>query len=272
MSEFECPRCSRGFGTRRGLGVHHSQVHDERLPNRECSNCGTHFYADYAKEYCSEECHDESVSFAGSDNPNYRGGKTATECARCDTEFLYYPSEKDGVYCSDCVEEGEWRNPPTPESGTDHPWWRGGKRELDCEVCGSTFERHPGNIQGDVVVCNEDCRAVWLSESFTGEGHPNWKGGGNQDYGPGWNEIREVALERDDRRCLVCGTTREELGRNPDVHHIVPVRTIAASDEHDVEDAHYLGNLVSLCSSCHRKAEFGTILRERLRALVARSR
>jgi 5-methylcytosine-specific restriction endonuclease McrA len=269
VSEFDCPSCGRSFDTRRGLGVHHSQVHDERLPNRECSYCGSRFYADYAKEYCSDSCHDDAVSFAGDDNPNYRGARVTSACERCGVTFEYYPSEKEGLYCSECVEAGGWRNPPTPESGPDHPWWTGGKTELECDVCGAAFERYPGNIQGDVVVCSEECRAAWLSEAFSGEGHPNWRGGGNQEYGPGWNEVRQAALERDDHQCVVCGATSEDLGRNPDVHHIVPVRAFAESEETTVEDAHYLDNVVSLCIDCHRKAEFGKIPSDRLRDLAS---
>ncbi|WP_204960087.1 HNH endonuclease [Salinigranum salinum] len=64
---------------------------------------------------------------------------------------------------------------------------------------------------------------------------------------------------------MICGATREELGRNPDVHHIIPVRRYIESERFSREDAHFLENLVSLCSSCHRKAEFGKISPEQLR-------
>lgn len=268
MSGFECPSCERTFDTRRGLGVHHSHVHDEQLPNRECGHCSERFYSDYAKEYCSEECHRDGVSFAGAENPNYRGGKTSTDCDSCGETFEYYPSDKEGVYCPACVEATNWRDPPRFESGCDNPRWRGGKRELVCGVCGDEFERHPGNVQSEVTVCGDECRAEWLSEEFSGEGHPNWKGGGNQDYGKGWNEVRRKALQRDGRQCAVCGTPREELGRNPDVHLIRPVRSFAEPEQHDVGDAHSLANVVSLCIGCHRRAEFGKISREELRSLV----
>lgn len=267
MCEFECPNCDRAFDTRRGLGVHHSHVHGKRLPNRECGNCGGRFYSDYAKEYCSEECHRAAVSFAGSDNPNYRGGKTTSDCDHCGETFEYHPSDKEGLYCSECVRDEEWRDPPSLES-SDNPRWSGGTVQLECDVCGDRFERYPGNVGSDVTVCSDDCRAEWLSDAFSGEGHPNWKGGNNPNYGKGWNEVRRKALERDDHRCIVCGTTREELGRNPDVHHIRPVRAFAESEHHEVEDAHDLDNVVSLCIGCHRKAEFGKIGRDELRSLM----
>ncbi|MFH5800332.1 HNH endonuclease [Haladaptatus sp. CMAA 1911] len=62
--------------------------------------------------------------------------------------------------------------------------------------------------------------------------------------------------------------TREELGRNPDVHHIVPVRWFIDSGFHTIEDAHFLDNVASLCSSCHRKAEYGKIAQDELRSLI----
>jgi 5-methylcytosine-specific restriction endonuclease McrA len=161
------------------------------------------------------------------------------------------------------VEHEPWRNPPRAV-GSANPRWKGGKQIVECIVCGTSVERYPSNI-GNVTVCSEPCRASWLSKSFAGPGHPNWKGGGNADYGTGWNEIRRQALERDGHQCVVCKTTREELGRNPDVHHIIPVREFIETDGFSREDAHFLDNVISLCISCHRKAEFDKIPPEELR-------
>lgn len=264
---YSCPTCHEEFDSRRGLGVHHSQVHDERLPNRECANCGEEFYCEYEKTYCSESCHDEGVSYQGTAARNYQGKIESTDCEICGTEFEYYPSEKEGLYCSECVENEDWREPPSLE-GEDHPRWKGGKLELECEVCDATVERYPSNVTGEVTVCSENCRAEWLSDSFAKSGHPNWEGGDNGSYGKGWNAVRRRALERDGYECVVCGKSREEIGRNPDVHHVVPVRRFAASESHSKSDAHYLDNVVSLCVDCHRKADFGQLSKARLRSLI----
>jgi 5-methylcytosine-specific restriction endonuclease McrA len=48
--------------------------------------------------------------------------------------------------------------------------------------------------------------------------------------------------------------TAEELGQEPDVHHRTPVRSFDIP-----EDAHSLDNVVTLCRSCHRNVEEGTI-------------
>jgi hypothetical protein len=136
--------------------------------------------------------------------------------------------------------------------------------EFDCAVCRTTIERYPSNVTGEVTVCDRDCLSDWLSEEFTGDGHPNWKGGDTGNYGPGWNRVRREALERDGHECVVCGATKADIGRNPDVHHIIPVRVFAESEEYEKTDAHRLDNVISLCLPCHRKADFGQVSKDRL--------
>ncbi|SFR87832.1 5-methylcytosine-specific restriction endonuclease McrA [Halomicrobium zhouii] len=264
MAEHTCPTCGDQFDSRRGLGVHHSASHDERLPNRECEECGVSFYSDYAKKYCSSECHDRAVSYDGENNPNYRGGKETTACEICGADFEYYPSEKPGKFCSTCVESESWRTTPHLE-GDANPRWKGGKRQYTCDVCDVSFERYPSGVYGEATLCCRDCLAEWISEEFTGEGHPNWRGGGNEAYGSGWDQVRSQALERDEYACVICGADAETLGRNPDVHHIIPVRVFVESPVFSMADAHTLDNVVSLCIACHRRAEFGHYSRAELR-------
>lgn len=77
--------------------------------------------------------------------------------------------------------------------------------------------------------------------------------------------MRNRALDCDDRTCVRCGTTSDELGRNPDVHHVVSVRAFVESPVLTERDAHTLDNVASLCPSCHRRAEFGGVSRAELR-------
>lgn len=56
-----------------------------------------------------------------------------------------------------------------------------------------------------------------------------------------WKSARRAVIARDDGRCQACGV---EDGLH--VHHIEPVRNFP-----DPNDAHYLENLVTLCSTCH---------------------
>ena len=242
-------------------------THGEQLPNRVCGNCGAEFNSPYQKKYCSQKCLKQSVSYAGEDNPNYKGGKESTRCEICSEMFEYYPSDKSGKFCSDCVKNEQWREPPVI-SGPANPSWNGGKVRRRCVMCGDAVERYPSGFVSDVVVCTESCRQAWLSKAFTGPGHPNWKGSGNEAYWPGWAEARVAALERDGYRCQVCGKTKEDLGRNPDVHHIKAVRQFEADENLRRSDAHTLENLITLCISCHRKADFGKMSPEELKERI----
>jgi len=99
----ECPTCDKELSCERGVRQHHTKVHGEPLPNRTCKGCGVEFYDEKAQlNYC-EDCD----SRAGEHNGNYRDATETTTCKTCDEQFEYYPSNKDGVYCSDCVSESD---------------------------------------------------------------------------------------------------------------------------------------------------------------------
>jgi len=253
MSPHGCPTCDRLFETDHGVRVHHSKAHGWALPNRECAKCGSEYYSEHERKYCSEKCRSEAVSFKGTSNPNYRGGKSTTTCDLCGDSFEFYPSEKEGCYCHACVESESWQSPPSI-SGSKNPHWNGGKQTVQCDTCGSEMNRWPNEINGRTF-CDGDCLSEWLSENFVGSDHPNWQETQEISYGSGWEQAREQALERDKHSCKICGVSRSDIGQNPDIHHITPVRWFVDSDLHARSDAHSLENLVSLCRACHRKAE-----------------
>jgi DEAD/DEAH box helicase domain-containing protein len=76
------------------------------------------------------------------------------------------------------------------------------------------------------------------------------------DYGPNWPSQRDGARARDKYRCRQCGATERE-GRHHDIHHITPFRTFGyipgVNDTYEL--ANRLENLITLCSSCHRRVE-----------------
>jgi 5-methylcytosine-specific restriction endonuclease McrA len=167
--------------------------------------------------------------------------KEEAECVNCKTSFKYYPSDKKGKYCKECVQD------------EDVIWSPGGKMNritVDCKNCGKakkvqlyTYKRYDNHF------CNSDCISEWRR----GENHHQYLGQDN-DYGQSWCRIRRKRREKDNYTCQRCGETKEEIGRNPDVHHIIPVREFD-----NPEDAHYIDNLVSLCRSCHRLVEEGNV-------------
>jgi len=78
------------------------------------------------------------------------------------------------------------------------------------------------------------------------------------DYGPNWQQQRQLALARDGHRCRTC--TAEGLLH---VHHIRPFREYTS-----YRQANQLDNLVTLCPSCHRRAEAGQQARSALSGLA----
>jgi DEAD/DEAH box helicase domain-containing protein len=84
-----------------------------------------------------------------------------------------------------------------------------------------------------------------------------WHDGSN-DYGPGWNTLREKVIRRDGNRCQVCGSGGAIQPLH--VHHIQPFRSFT-----NREAANLLQNLITLCPTCHRQAE----IRVRIRSGMA---
>jgi DEAD/DEAH box helicase domain-containing protein len=100
----------------------------------------------------------------------------------------------------------------------------------------------------------------------------NWSSDPN-DYGPDWPKIRERVRARDGFRCQICGlpengpSTDLRTGRQHDVHHKIPFRNFKTPNGMDLAQAHRLDNLITLCSSCHRKAEQNVRMRSGLAGL-----
>ena len=87
-----------------------------------------------------------------------------------------------------------------------------------------------------------------------------WNNDPNQ-YGPNWEIQRQKARERDQFRCQICGIP--ERGRSHDVHHIRPFRTFSS-----FLDANQLNNLITLCPTCHQRAEETVRVRSGLSGLA----
>jgi DEAD/DEAH box helicase domain-containing protein len=86
-------------------------------------------------------------------------------------------------------------------------------------------------------------------------------GGDANDYGQEWLEVAARARRRDEGRCGICGAGSLG-GRALDVHHVKPFRAFERR-----EDANALENLVTLCPTCHKRAEAGIRIRSGVAAL-----
>ena len=97
------------------------------------------------------------------------------------------------------------------------------------------------------------------------------------DYGPNWQQQRKLVLERDNYRCRTCGASGKDpegsskpLGSVLHVHHIRPFREfnyLPGVNENYIQ-ANQIDNLVTLCPSCHRRAETGQQTRSALGGLA----
>ena len=93
-----------------------------------------------------------------------------------------------------------------------------------------------------------------LVERLRAEGW--WVGEHVESRGPSWPKQRDLARRRDGHRCRWCGAP-ERPGRQHEVHHIRPFREfkwIPGENENHLQ-ANALSNLITLCPSCHRRAE-----------------
>ncbi len=86
-------------------------------------------------------------------------------------------------------------------------------------------------------------------------------------YGANWQRQSELARQRDQYRCQVCGVV--EQSRAHDVHHKVPLRAFRNPDGGiRFEEANRLDNLITLCPNCHRRAEAVVRIRTGLAGLA----
>lgn len=141
--------------------------------------------------------------------------------------------------------------------------------EFECYWCGKQMVRARWEMESDRQFCSTECANDWRTETFTGEGHPNWQGG-VFPYGKGWTKRkREGVRERDGRECQHCGRSEEEhlekFGTKHVVHHIVPARKVDDPEERNAKD-----NLITLCrGDCHHTWEQFAPLRPDTNAVSA---
>jgi len=177
---------------------HHTKVHDVPLSNRTCTGCGTEYYDPEAQRTYCDDCNPNT----GEHNGNWKGGKARATCQSCGSEFAFYPSEKKGVFCPECVAESE-EFLGTPYHEVNEP-----KRvRRNCENCDQEMSVLQSEMdRGRGRFGSHECLCLWMSRD------------GAVTYNRGWSVVKRRALERDGHACQNCGMTRGELGREPDVH------------------------------------------------------
>jgi 5-methylcytosine-specific restriction endonuclease McrA len=247
------------------LEPHSPQWYEHRVAV-QCEACGairwkTLSYAHKCKRhFCGPECHGSWLSRnrSGKNSPIYK--RISVICIVCSKEIERPPHKidrSDKHFCSrDCY--AAWQSEHM--QGTDN--YNYNRIQGLCDECGADITVTPYQLSHfEYHFCNAQCRGAWYAKHITGENHPNWKGGYKDYYGPNWEAQRDLARQRDKYRCRICGVTEKRLGRELDVHHIIPFRTfgyIAGQNEH-YKEANDLSNLIALCPRCHKYAEAGRL-------------
>ncbi len=183
-------------------------------------------------------------------------------CLTCSRRFVGRTSDiKRGYskYCSkDCYDD--WQRKNTPK-GINNPLWKRIKRS--CLKCLRSIWVKPARIEdGRGKYCSKECYYSDLKQrmigrkmstkarsKISGKNHYNWKGGRSlinrkRFKNAEWDAIKKQVYSRDNRTCQKCG--KNCLWMDISCHHIKPWRE---SKDNSLE------NLVTLCRSCHARAD-----------------
>jgi hypothetical protein len=161
----------------------------------------------------------------------------------CNEEFQVRQNVADDRrFCSwECM--GEWRSTLT---GEENPKYQGGKTTLSCEQCSDEFKVWPAKAE-ERRFCSDVCMGEWYSEHQSGQDHPGWRGG-KSIYDAVKTLLNNEPWERISQNhrskntvCQLCGADKRLQ-----VHHIIPVMSGGTNEP---------WNLMTLCVSCHGKAE-----------------
>lgn len=174
------------------------------------------------------------LDVSGSGNPNWRGGVLTKSCEGCQQPFTVKPGRSAAKFCSlQCV--GISQRKAVPQ-------WT--MAEKECSECSSLFYV-PASHAHRYYCCSRACGGRRRSRLQAGEANANWNGGLSRLPYP-WNfrDISRRIIHRDGYACQnpTCRGNDTRLT----AHHI-------NYDKTDCQDE----NLITLCSSCNSRANFG---------------
>lgn len=139
-----------------------------------------------------------------------------------------------------------------------NPNWKP-KIIVQCATCNTDLQRYDWQLQVSFAFfCSKTCKAIWMSNNFSGENSSLWLGGHTEYRGANWLHQARLARKRDNYTCQKCGVHQSPT-RALDVHHIIP---FAEFNSIPYENTNYiqandLSNLITLCKACHTFVEWG---------------
>lgn len=221
------------------------EFRSQRRVKLACDMCGKAYdrarsnsYDGQKHYFCSNECRQ------GWEKRN----NEQSLCRQCGTAIVRTQSDIEtskgrfcGMECREAWEAAQWFT-------------------INCDECDKEFERQQSAMRERNFCCVE-CKSQWVGRLLQGENSPNWRGGHGSYRGPNWARQSQAARRRDNHKCQHCGVGEKNLGIKLHVHHITPFRLfgyIRNQNDH-YEEANRLTNLITLCPSCHAKAEAGKI-------------
>ena len=143
------------------------------------------------------------------------------KCKICDNTFYAKPSQLKlghGRYCSrQCCTKNQLKG-----------------KFVKCDVCCKTVWRMPKDLvksKSGKYFCSKSCQTLWRNKYYSGERHPNWRGGEHQEY-------RSFLIQS--KRNPICESCGLDDKRVLIAHHLDKDRS-----------NNNLNNLVWLCVNCH---------------------
>lgn len=109
---------------------------------------------------------------------------------------------------------------------------------------------------GDELGVTSPCVKYWLDIHGVTKRHDGPQNSLDTQFqrDPEWPERRQKAIKRDGDQCADCGISSTDYERDFDVHHLTRKDNFIQEDGTvDWASANHVGNLVTLCRSCHLK-------------------
>jgi len=224
----ECEYCGRLFSSTHSLKNHVGQVHPDAFPWNDEELL--------RKRYVEQGCSRSELA----------------EEWECTEETISNACERHGIKMRSRGSTIEY-----PEH--DHPEclrWLHQEQGLSAKGMAAVIGSSRESIYDWLRTYNIEYEREGPWTGVSGEGHPVWKGGHQENRGYTWPEQRLSALNRDEFTCqhqdceITDSEHREQRGSRIHVHHVIRYGAFE-----DCETANRVVNLVTLCEEHHRYLE-----------------